>query len=70
MDQAIADIEFFIEMTGKSLKLTESKLVVVGSGYFGSVAGLTRNKHDTLVVGAWASSAPVLPHSDFFQYDH
>lgn len=65
----MADVNSFIK--SKNLEISgQPKWIVVGSGYFGTLAALLRLHSSELVLGAWSSSAPLLPISNFHQFDH
>ena len=52
-----------------NVDLSESKWVIVGGSYPGNMAAWFRLKFPHLVTGAWASSAPVLAKSNYWEYD-
>lgn len=66
--QAIEDLARFQKHVQKTMEYT-GKWIAVGGSYPGSLAAFYRLKHPELVVGALASSAPVLAKADFFEYD-
>ncbi len=68
MDQAIEDLAYFERFAQARLGLS-GKWVSVGGSYPGEVSAFYRMRHPELVVGALASSAPVLAKADFFEYD-
>ncbi|XP_060833101.1 putative serine protease K12H4.7 [Bombus pascuorum] len=68
VDQALADLAYFIETRKKDEKLQNSKVIVFGGSYAGNVATWVRLKYPHLVQGALASSAPVLAKVDFHEY--
>jgi len=71
VEQALADTAHFIEFIQSSGNFTgaeDAPIVVIGGQYSGSLAAWTRQSYPHLVVGAWASSAPVLAVYDHFQY--
>ncbi len=53
-------------MENRNLK---GKWVAFGGSYAGTLAAYYRLKHPELIVGALASSAPVLMKNEFFEYD-
>ena len=68
MDQALEDLASFQKFISNKMGLT-GKWIVVGGSYAGEMAAFYRLKHPELVVGALASSGPVLAKADFFEYD-
>lgn len=68
MDQAIEDLATFQKYLQETMKL-KGKWISVGGSYAGELSAFYRLKHPELVVGALASSAPVLAKADFFEYD-
>jgi pimeloyl-ACP methyl ester carboxylesterase len=68
MDQAIEDLATFEQYAQNTLGL-KGKWISVGGSYSGALSAFYRLKHPELVVGALASSAPVLAKADFYEYD-
>jgi len=68
MDQAIEDLANFQRHAQEQLSL-RGKWIAVGGSYSGELSAFYRLKHPELVVGALASSAPVLSKADFDGYD-
>lgn len=68
MDQALADIAHFITEIKSELKYRNSSVVVIGGSYSATMATWFRQKYPHMVVGAWASSAPLLAQVDFKEY--
>ena len=66
VDQALADLAYFIETRKRDENLRNSKVIVFGGSYAGNVATWVRLKYPHLVQGALASSAPVLAKVDFY----
>lgn len=65
-EQALADLASFIVSMNKEHKFPpETKWVVFGGFYAGSLAAWMRLKYPHLVHGAVASSAPVLAQFNF-----
>ncbi|XP_067005873.2 putative serine protease F56F10.1 [Anabrus simplex] len=65
-EQALADIEYFIEYHKKFYP--DSPWIVSGCSYSGNLATWMRLKYPHLVNGAIAGSAPVLAKVDFYEY--
>ncbi|XP_076623576.1 putative serine protease K12H4.7 [Colletes latitarsis] len=68
VDQALADLAYFIESKKKEKRFQNSKVFVFGGSYAGSMATWVRLKYPHLVQGALASSAPVVAKADFREY--
>lgn len=66
--QALQDAAYFIEYLTSKLSLKDSKWIVFGGSYSGSLSAWFRLKYPHLVVGAIASSAPVQAIIDFEDY--
>ena len=69
MDQALEDLAEFQKYATEKFTL-KGKWISVGGSYPGELSAFYRLKHPELVVGALASSAPVLAKADFEEYDH
>ena len=67
-EQALQDVAHFIEYLTSKLSLKNSKWVVFGASYSGSLAVWFRAKYPHLVVGAIASSATVQAVIDYKGY--
>ncbi|KAI4464559.1 protease s28 pro-x carboxypeptidase-related [Holotrichia oblita] len=67
LDQAIADVVYFIKYVKEALNL-DGKVVVVGASYSASMATWIRLKYPHLVDIAYASSGPVRAVADFYEY--
>lgn len=65
VDQALADLAYFIKTKKKDENRRNSTVIVFGGSYAGSVASWARLKYPHLIQGALASSAPVLAKLDF-----
>lgn len=71
MEQALADTAHFIEFiksSGDFAGAEEAPVVVIGGQYSGSLAAWTRQSYPHLVVGAWASSAPMFAVYNQFEF--
>lgn len=68
IEQALADLAHFIVEKKKEHNLTKSKVILVGGSYAATMAAWFRLKYPHIVVGAWASSAPIFAKSDMFEY--
>lgn len=65
-EQALADLAYFIIAMNKKHNFpAETKWVVFGCSYAGSLATWMRIKYPHLVYAAYASSAPLLAKADF-----
>lgn len=67
-EQALADAAYFVDYLTNKLQLKNSKWIVFGGSYSGSLAAWFRLKYPHLVVGAIATSAPVQALVDFQDY--
>ena len=65
---ALADLAYFQQQISKNQNWT-GKWVAFGGSYAGSLSAYYRLKYPHLVVGALASSAPVMAKENFFEYD-
>nr|XP_012151903.1 PREDICTED: putative serine protease K12H4.7 isoform X2 [Megachile rotundata] len=68
VDQALADLAYFIETKKEQDHLRNSTVIVIGGSYAGSMAAWARLKYPHLIQGALASSAPVFAKADFYEY--
>lgn len=65
--QALADIAYFIEgMNERNNFAANTKWILFGGSYSGSLVAWARQKYPHLVFGAIASSAPIVAKSDFY----
>lgn len=67
-DQALADLAHFIIEKKQEPGRENSKVILVGSSYGGTMATWFRVKYPHLVTGVWASSAPVHAKLDLYGY--
>ncbi len=65
---AVKDLANFVEFAREKLNL-KGKWVAFGGSYPGSLSAYFRSKLPSLVVGALASSAPVMAKADYLEYD-
>lgn len=68
VDQALADVAYFIETVKRERKLNNTMVIVFGGSYAGNMAVWMRQKYPHLVQGALASSAPVHAKANFYEY--
>lgn len=68
VDQALADVANFINAANSKFDLSNSKWIIFGGGFGGSLAAWFRQKYPELTVGAVASSAPMSFEVDGFGY--
>lgn len=67
--QALADVAKFIETyKAENSQLTNSKVVLAGGSYSATMVVWFKRLYPDLVVGGWASSAPLLAKVDFSEY--
>lgn len=69
IDQALEDAATFQKWATAKYNL-KGKWIVVGGSYPGSLAAYYRARFPDLVVGALASSGPVMAKENFEEYDH
>lgn len=67
-DQALADLAHFIAHVKREPGKENSKVILVGGSYAGTMVTWFRQKYPHLVAGVWASSAPVHAQLDLYQY--
>lgn len=67
--QALADFAYFHDIMVMKYKLTEhNKWVCFGGSYSGALAAWLRQLYPKVVVGAVATSAPILAELDYVEY--
>uniref|UniRef100_A0A0A9XL49 Putative serine protease K12H4.7 n=1 Tax=Lygus hesperus TaxID=30085 RepID=A0A0A9XL49_LYGHE len=70
VDQALADIAFFVKQMNARYKLTSNnRWVVFGKGYAGSLAAWARLKYSHLIHAAVSSSAPLQAVNGYSGFD-
>ncbi|KAI6216290.1 Peptidase S28 family-containing protein [Aphelenchoides besseyi] len=67
-DQALADLAHFIRMFIKHQRLRNPKIVAYGASYPGLLSARMRVVYPTYTQGNVASSAPLMPSIDFYEY--
>lgn len=68
VDQALADLAYFIVEIKKEPGKENSPVVLVGGSYAATMVTWFKQKYPDLAVGAWASSAPLFAKADFVEY--
>ncbi|KAH8374850.1 hypothetical protein KR200_007417 [Drosophila serrata] len=69
LHQSLADLAHFIRhQKSKSSKLRDSKVILVGGSYSGSMATWMTQLYPELIAASWASSAPLQAKADFYEY--
>ncbi|KAM8704247.1 hypothetical protein ACLKA7_008791 [Drosophila subpalustris] len=69
LEQALADLAHFIrEQKSQNSNLTHSKVLLIGGSYSGSMVAWMTQLYPELFSASWASSAPLLAKSDFYEY--
>ncbi|XP_023166088.2 putative serine protease K12H4.7 [Drosophila hydei] len=67
--QALADLAHFITTQKSSYEgLSDSKVIIVGGSYSATMVTWFKKLYPDLVVGGWASSAPLIAKVNFFEY--
>ncbi|XP_016994833.2 thymus-specific serine protease [Drosophila takahashii] len=67
--QALADVAYFIEtFKAENPQLANSKVLLAGGSYSATMVVWFKRLYPDLVVGGWASSAPLLAKVDFTEY--
>lgn len=65
VDQALADLAYFIMELKKQPRFENSKIVLYGGSYAANMALWFKQRYPHLVVGGVASSGPILAKVDF-----
>lgn len=67
VQQALADLAHFIRyQKSSSANLTQSRVILVGGSYSGSMAAWMTQLYPELITASWASSAPLIAKADFY----
>ncbi|KAH8268389.1 hypothetical protein KR026_006212 [Drosophila bipectinata] len=67
LQQSLADLAFFIRyQKSENSELQDSKVILVGGSYSGSMVTWMTQKYPDLIAASWASSAPLLAKADFY----
>ncbi|XP_001954817.4 putative serine protease K12H4.7 [Drosophila ananassae] len=69
LQQSLADLAFFIRhQKSNNPELKDSKVILVGGSYSGSMVTWMTQRYPDLIAASWASSAPLLAKADFYEY--
>lgn len=68
IDQALADLAYFITEMKKQPRFAESEVVLYGGSYAANMVMWFKKRYPHLVVGTVASSGPILAKVDFPEY--
>nr|XP_021188689.2 putative serine protease K12H4.7 [Helicoverpa armigera] len=68
IDQALADLAYFITDMKKQPRFADSKVILYGGSYAANMVMWFKMRYPHLVVGTVASSGPILAKVDFFEY--
>lgn len=61
VEQSLGDIAYFIRFLRNNIfGLSESRVILIGFGYHGSLATWFSSRYPDLVSGVWAASAPLV----------
>lgn len=67
LQQSLADLAFFIRyQKSNNPELKDSKVILVGGSYSGSMVTWMTQRYPDLIAASWASSAPLLAKADFY----
>lgn len=67
LQQSLADLAFFIRyQKSRNPELKDSKVILVGGSYSGSMVTWMTQRYPDLIAASWASSAPLLAKADFY----
>lgn len=65
MDQALADLAYFINEMKKQPRFADSKVILYGGSYAANMVLWFKQRYPHLVEGTVASSGPILAKVDF-----
>ncbi|XP_043655704.1 putative serine protease K12H4.7 [Drosophila teissieri] len=69
LHQSLADLAHFIRhQKSNSPEMEDSKVILVGGSYSGSLVAWMTQLYPDLIAASWSSSAPLLAKADFFEY--
>ncbi|XP_050343385.1 putative serine protease K12H4.7 [Nymphalis io] len=68
VDQALADLAYFIKEIKKGPRFANSKVILYGGSYAGNMVLWFKQRYPHLVVGGVASSGPIMGKVDFTGY--
>ncbi|CAH0702958.1 unnamed protein product [Spodoptera exigua] len=68
IDQALADLAYFIVEMKKQPRFANSKVILYGGSYAANMVMWFKKRYPHLVVGSVASSGPILAKVDFTEY--
>ncbi|XP_016960097.2 putative serine protease K12H4.7 [Drosophila biarmipes] len=69
LHQSLADLAHFIRhQKSENPEMADSKVILVGGSYSGSLVAWMTQLYPDLIAASWASSAPLLAKADFYEY--
>ncbi|XP_037730417.1 putative serine protease K12H4.7 [Drosophila subpulchrella] len=69
LHQSLADLAHFIRhQKSENPEMQDSKVILVGGSYSGSLVAWMTQLYPNLIAASWASSAPLLAKADFYEY--
>ncbi|KAI8046728.1 putative serine protease K12H4.7 [Drosophila gunungcola] len=69
LHQSLADLAHFIRFQkSENAEMRDSKVIMVGGSYSGSLVAWMTQLYPDLIAASWASSAPLLAKADFYEY--
>ncbi|XP_041674936.1 LOW QUALITY PROTEIN: putative serine protease K12H4.7 [Drosophila eugracilis] len=69
LHQSLADLAHFIRhQKSENPEMRDSKVILVGGSYSGSLVAWMTQLYPELIAASWASSAPLLAKADFYEY--